>query len=118
MERGARKLWMDPLYGANQGDSMDSHFWDIIRDIRSLIHKPDDAVFILHTPIGAITVDRFVYRSEAGFVFLQGTDENGRERTAGFSEQQLSTFPFEVRTKPGGKDGQIRFNPYVAESVS
>ncbi len=68
---------------------MDSHFWDIIRDIRSLIHKPDDAQFILHTPIGTITVDRFVYRSEAGFVFLQGTDENGRERVAGFSEQQL-----------------------------
>lgn len=96
---------------------MASHFWDIIRDIRSLIHKPDDAQFILHTPIGAITVDRFVYRSEAGFVFLQGTDENGRERTAGFSEQQLSTFPFEIRPKPGGTDGQIRFNTYVAESV-
>jgi hypothetical protein len=97
---------------------MDSHFWNIIRDIRSLIHKPDDAQFILHTPIGTITVDRFVYRSEAGFVFLQGTDENGKERLAGFSEQQLSTFPFEIRTKPGGKDEQIRFNPYVAESVS
>jgi hypothetical protein len=98
--------------------TMESHFWDIIRDIRSLIHKPEDAVFILHTSIGAITVDRFVYRSEAGFVFLQGTDENGRQRVAGFSEQQLSTFPFEIRMKPGGKDGQIRFNPYVSESVS
>ena len=97
---------------------MDSHFWDIIRDIRSLIHKPDDALFIVHTSIGAITVDRFVYRAEAGFVFLQGNDENGRERTVGFSEQQLSTFQFEIRTKPGGKDGQIRFNPYVAENVS
>ncbi len=97
---------------------MDSHFWDIVRDIRSLIHKPDDALFIVYTPIGAITVDRFVYRAEAGFVFLQGNDESGRERTAGFSEQQLSTFPFEIRTKPGGKDGQIRFNPYVAETVS
>ena len=97
---------------------MDSHFWDVVRDIRSLIHKPDDALLIVHTPIGTITVDRFVYRSEISFVFLQGTDENGRERIAGFSEQQLSTFPFEIRTKPGGKDGQIRFNPYVSESVS
>jgi hypothetical protein len=97
---------------------MHSHFWDIVRDIRSLVQKPDDASFIVYTPLGAITVDRFVYRAEVGFVFLQGTDENGRQRTAGFSEQQLSTFPFEVRTKPGGKDGQIRFNPHVAESVS
>ena len=118
MEAGLRKMWLVPSNGADQGGPMDSHFWDIIRDIRSLIHKPDDALFILHTPIGAITVDKFVYRSEAGFVLLQGTDENGRERTAGFSEQQLSTFPFEVRTKPGGKDGQIRFNPYVVESLS
>jgi len=97
---------------------MDSHFWDIVRDIRSLIHKPDDALSIVYTPIGAITVDRFVYRAEAGFVFPQGTDQNERERIAGFSEQQLSTFPFEIRTKPGGKDGQIRFNPYAAESLS
>ena len=97
---------------------MDSHFWDIVRDIRSLIHKPDDALFIVHTPIGAIMVDRFVFRAEAGFVFLQGNEENRRQRTAVFSEQQLATFPFEIRTKPGGKDGQIRFNPYVAESLS
>ena len=97
---------------------MDSHFWDIIRDIRSLIHKPDDALFIVHTPIGAVRVDRFVYRAESGFVFLQGNDESGREQTAGLSEQQLSTFPFEIRTKPGGKDGQIRFNSYVAETLS
>jgi hypothetical protein len=97
---------------------MDSRFWDIGRDIRSLIYKPDDAQFIVHTPVGAITVDRFVFRPEAGFVFLQGNDENGRERTVGVSEQQLSTFQFEIRTKPGRKDGQIRFNPYVAESLS
>jgi hypothetical protein len=40
---------------------MDSHFWDIIRDIRSLIQKPDDALFIVHPPIEAIAIDRFVY---------------------------------------------------------
>lgn len=102
---------------ASQGEAMDLHFWDV-RDIRSLIHKGDDALFILHTSIGAITVDRFVYRAEVGFLFVQGIDENGRERTAGFSEQQLSTFPFEIRTKPGGKDGQIKFNPYAAQSLS
>lgn len=118
MDFGEGKVWLATSKGDNQGGQMDSHFWDIIRDIRSLIHKPDDALFIIHTSIGAITIDRFVYRSEAGFVFLQGTDENGRERTAGISEQQLKTFPFEVRNKPGGKDGQIRFNPYAAESLS
>jgi hypothetical protein len=57
---------------------MDSHFWDIVRDIRSLIQKPDDALFIVHPPIEAIATDRFVYRAEVCFVFFQGNDENGR----------------------------------------
>ena len=96
---------------------MDSHFWDVYRDLRSLIQKPDDALYVLHTSIGAITVHKFVYRSEAGYVFLQGLDEDGKDLTVGFSEQQLSTFAFEIRTKSGGSNGQIRFNPSVAESL-
>lgn len=66
---------------------MESHFWDIHRDIRSLIQKPDDGLYILHTSIVSITVHRFVYRAEPGYVFLQGMDENGRARIVGFSEQ-------------------------------
>jgi hypothetical protein len=95
---------------------MNSHFWDV-RDIRFLIQKPDDALYVLHTSIGAIAVARFVYRAEAGYVFLQGIDENGKERTVGFSEQQLSTFPFEIRSKSGDRNGQIKFNSTVAESL-
>ncbi len=97
---------------------MDSRFWDVYRDVRSLIQKPDEALFILHTSIGAITVHRFVFRPEAGYVLLQGVDENGRERTAGFTEQQFSTFAFEIRTKSMSNNGQVRFNPKVAESLS
>jgi hypothetical protein len=97
---------------------MDSLFWDIYRDIRSLIQKPDEAVYILYTSIGAITVRKFVYRAEAGYVFLQGIDENGRDRHVGFSEQLLSTFAFEVRTESADKSGQIRFNRNLAENVS
>jgi len=92
-------------------------FWDVYRDIRSVIQRPDDALYILHTSIGAITVHKFVYRAEAGYVFLQGTDEQGRERIAGFSEQQLSTFAFEIRMKAVDKAGQIRFNQNLAESL-
>jgi hypothetical protein len=97
---------------------MDSHFWEIYRDIRSLIQRPDEATYILYTSIGAITVRRFVYRGEAGYVFLQGIDENGRDRIVGFSEQQLSTFPFEVRMKSTDKSNQIRFHQNLAENLS
>ncbi len=96
---------------------MDPHFWDVYRDIRSLIQRPDGAVYILHTSIGAITVSSFVYRAEAGFVFIQGIDEHGKDRIVGFSEQQLSTFPFEVQTSSAVKSGQLRFNPNVAENL-
>ncbi len=65
-----------------------------------------------------VIMDRFVCRAEAGFVFLQGNDESGRQRTVGFPEQQLSPFPFEIQTKRGCKDGQIGFHPYVAASNS
>jgi hypothetical protein len=97
---------------------MNSHFWDIYRDIRSIIQRPDDALYVLYTSIGAITVRRFVYRAEAGYVFLQGIDESGRDRIVGFSEQQLSTFAFEVRLKSADKAGQVRFNQNLAENLS
>jgi hypothetical protein len=96
---------------------MDPHFWDVIRDIRSLIQRPDGVVYILHTPLGAITVNSFVYRAEAGGVFIQGIDENGRDRIVGFSERQASTFPFEIRTPPASKSGPLRFNPNIAVNL-
>jgi hypothetical protein len=65
---------------------MDSHFWDIVREIRSLLHMPDDALLLVQTSIGAIALDRFVYRAETGCVF--------------------------------GVDSQIKFNPYLGESLS
>lgn len=97
---------------------MDSRFWDVYRDIRSLIQKPDEAVYILHTPIGAVTVRKFVYRGDAGYVFLQILDDKGRDRFVGFSDQQLSTFPFEIKMKNADINGQMRFNPNAAEDFS
>lgn len=97
---------------------MESHFWDIYRDIRSVIQKPDDVLYILHTPIGAITVHRFIYRGETGYVLLQGTDENAKDRIVGFSEEQLSTFVLEIRMKSSDKNGQIRFNQNFAKTLS
>jgi hypothetical protein len=97
---------------------MDSHFWDVYREVRALIQRPEEALYIIHTSIGAISVRRFVYRGEAGFVFLQGIDESGKDRIVGFSEQQLSTFPFEIRMKSTDKNGHMMFNPHLAENLS
>lgn len=96
---------------------MDTHFWDVYRDVRSLIQKPEGSVYILHTSIGAITVKNFIYRADAGYVFIQGIDENGKDRLVGFSEQQVSTFPFEIRSS-SGVNGQLKLNPNLAETLS
>ncbi len=96
---------------------MDSHFWDIYRVIRSVVQKPDDALYFLHTSIGVIRVQRFVYRGEEGFVIVQGTDESGKERIVGFSEKQLSTFPLEIQTRSTDKNGTIRFNGNLTETL-
>jgi len=58
-------------------------------------------------------MDRFFFWTETGFVFLLRNDESVRQRTADSPEQQFSAFPFEIQTKRGDKDGQIRFHPYV-----
>lgn len=96
---------------------MNSHFWDVYRDVRALIKKPEEALYILHTSIGEISVRRFVYRGEAGFVFMEGVDASGKDRILGFSEQQLSTFPFEIRMRSIDKNGHVIFNQHVAESI-
>ena len=48
---------------------------------------------------------------------MQGIDENRTDRIVGFSEQQLSTFAFEVWMKSADKSGQIRFNENLAENL-
>jgi hypothetical protein len=52
---------------------MGARFWDVYRDVRSVIQKPDDAIYILHTSIGAITVHKFVYRGEAERTSMGGS---------------------------------------------
>lgn len=95
---------------------MHLNFWDVYRDIRSIIEQPDEALYIVHTSIGAITISRLLNRAEAGYVFLEGIDENGRERVAGFSEEQLSTFPLEVRTRSTDQTRQIQFHQSLNEN--
>jgi hypothetical protein len=69
------------------------------------------------THASGMYIGMFDLSSEAGYMFLQGVDENGRELTAGFTEQQFSTFALEIRMKSAGNNGQIRFNPNHAESL-
>lgn len=102
---------------SHRGGAVDSHFWDIYRVIRSVVQKPDDALYFLHTSIGVIRVHRFVYRGEEGFVIVQGTDESGKERIVGFSEKQLSTFPLEIQPRSVDKNGTIRFNGNLTETL-
>src|SRR5271166_2679685 len=90
---------LPPRTGQPHGGTMESNCWDAHREIRSLIQRPEKALNLLHKPIGVITLRKFVYRGEAGFVFQHVTDENGKDRFVGFSGRQLSTLPFAMRRK-------------------
>jgi hypothetical protein len=97
---------------------MESHFKKVYREIRSTLREPNDTLYILHTTIGAITIARFHYHEDIGYVLLEGSDENGKPRFVGFSEAQLSTFAFELKPKSSTKPTSIGFLSNRTEDVS
>jgi hypothetical protein len=96
---------------------MESHFKKVYREIRSILQAPNETVYIVHTSVGAITLDRFRYTGELGYVFLEGRDENGKLRFVGFSEAQLATFAFELQPKSGSKNSAIGFQQGAFDDV-
>lgn len=74
---------------------MESRFKLMYRDIsRSVTEK--ESVYVLHSPLGALSIAKFHYREDTGYVFLEVQDEHKKPRLIGFSEEQLATMPFEV----------------------
>lgn len=96
---------------------MESHFKKVYREIRSILTEPDKTHFILHTSVGAITIARLRYEEELGYIFFEGKDENGKWRFVGFSEAQISSFAFEIKSK-SAKEKTIGFRPDSTEEVS
>ena len=96
---------------------MESQFKKVYREIRSILQEPNGTVYIVHTSVGAITLDRFRYTGELGYVFLEGRDENGKPRFVGFSEAQIATFAFELQPKSGSKDIAIGFRQDAFDDV-
>ena len=45
---------------------MESQFKKVYREIRSILQEPNGTVYIVHTSVGAITLDRFRYTGELG----------------------------------------------------
>lgn len=96
---------------------MESHFKKVYREIRSILTEPDKTLFILHTNIGAITIARLRDEEDLGYIFFEGRDENNKWRFVGFSEAQISTFPFEL--KPiSSKAKALGFQSDTSEEVS
>ncbi len=79
-------------------DATQSRFRQIVRTVRSCLSDEKDCVYIMHTPIGIITVSRWNYFS-SGFVAVMGEDEHKKFRFVVFSDEQACSFPLEVKRK-------------------
>jgi hypothetical protein len=82
---------------------------DMVKRLRASIVNEKDFRYLVHTPVGTITIDRWDY-SLPGFVMIEGKDEKKEDRFLVFTAEQISSFPLEVRhPKYTGEKGRVGF---------
>jgi hypothetical protein len=70
----------------------------MMKILRAILADEENCVYLLHTPAGALNVSRCDYQL-AGFVAVTGEDESKKPRFIIFSEEQICSYPLEVRRK-------------------
>ena len=77
---------------------MESRFRKIFTELRASITDQEKVHYFLHTNVGLLRVGSLNYCVD-GYIFVTGEDENKAYRLIGFSEQQIATFPIEVKQR-------------------
>jgi hypothetical protein len=84
----------------DRGNHAVSRFADEIHDFKGRLSKPDQFEFILHSPLGELTIMRMSYYTGDGcYVAFDCSDQRGNYRYITFSEDLLSMMPMEIRRK-------------------
>jgi hypothetical protein len=83
---------------------MATRFLHSYRLIKAAINNSDDATFILHTPVGSLTLDRITDNEESGYVFVNCRDDDGNKRFIGYVDQEICTFGLEVKMAKDTKE--------------
>jgi hypothetical protein len=75
-----------------------SRYRTLVKQLRANLADEKDCLYFVHTPIGTINVSRWNY-SIPGFVTVSGEDEGKKYRFLIFAEEEICSFPLEVRRK-------------------
>jgi hypothetical protein len=75
-----------------------SEYRDRTRRLRRCLVDEQDHLYIVHTPQGAINVEKWSYLVP-GCVVVFGEDEDGRYRVLSFSEEAIASYPLKIRHK-------------------
>jgi len=93
-----------------------SRYKKMTTELRASLADETDCLYFVHTPIGIINVSSWNYLM-SGFVAVAGEDESKKTRLLVFSEEEMCSFPLEVkRKKLHGKKDILGFNPHVQEA--
>ncbi len=70
----------------------------MIRELRTSLTDEKDCLYFIHTPVGTINVSKWLY-IVPGFVVVTGENEDKKYKFLVFSEEQICSFPLEVKRK-------------------
>ena len=70
----------------------------MVKALRADLRDETDCLYFIHTPLGRINVSTWDY-SIPGFVTVTGEDDECKYRFIVFSEEAISSFPFEIKRK-------------------
>jgi hypothetical protein len=90
-----------------------SGYGALIKTLRASLTDETDCLYYLHSPLGTINVSRFDYPMP-GVVAITGDDESKETRFVVFSEEEIRSFPLEVRRKSlEDSKERVGFRPWL-----
>lgn len=92
-----------------QPEPQKSQYQIMIDSLRGGLNTTD-VLYIVHTPVGKIIINRFEY-FVPGFVAFSGTDEDKKLRYFVFSDEAICSFPLEVALKKKKSKLPLGFKP-------
>lgn len=75
-----------------------SQYRTMVIRLRAGLTDESDCLYFVHTPVGRINVETWNY-AIPGFVAITGEDEEKKARFIVFSEEEICSFPLEVKRK-------------------
>ena len=86
------------VIGMSENPQYRSRYRAMVKTLRAELADESDCLYLLHTPIGVINVITWDYGAP-GFVAVRGEDESKKYRFLIFSEEEICSFPLEIKRK-------------------